>query len=532
MSKLFVYSRNALFTWGGYGANLVVLLLLSPFVVRCLGDRAYGVWTMLMGMTGYLGLAELGVRVSTGRFINFHLGRHDSESFNRVIVSSLAFYGVISAVVLAATALLGWAGPGLLERASPWLAQWLSPHMLQAAHDMAQPARWVLPLLGLNVALGFFAATFGQILCASDRFDLLTWADLGALVVRAAGTVLVLWAGGGFVALAVVNVATAAVGLVGRLAAARRWGPAFVLSARYLCRRTLGEVMRFGGWSFISNTANLLIHYTDTILIGLLLGPECVTAYAIGLLLVEHGRRLLFDGVGVISPDIMKAAGRQDNPALHRLMISGTRAAVALALPMLAAFLIFGQEFITLWMGPGRQESGRILAILTLSLFGGTASRPAIAVLSGIGCVRFLAAECIAEGLLNLGLSVVLVCALHWGIDGVAIGTLVPMLIFNNLLVPAFACRRMGLGVASYFAATAGRWIPVALATVALAALIRAALPGGGWLSFATKVAILLAAYAPLAVGVVLGPHERARVFQTVGQLLRLRGGIAIEKEA
>ncbi len=519
MSKLSVYSRNALYTWGGYGANLIVLMLMSPFVVRCLGDRAYGVWTMLMGLAGYLGLAELGVRVSTGRFINYHLGRGDKEAFNRVIVSSLAFYLVVAVAVLVITGLLGWLGPALLEGCSPWLVHWLSPRMVQAARDMMPAARKVLPLLGVNIALSFFAATFGQILQAGDRFDLLTLADLGTLAVRAGLTVLVLAAGGGFVALAAVNALAAAVGLVLRLAAARWRGPAFVVSMRYLCRKTLGEVMRFGGWSFFSNTANLLINYTDTIVIGLLLGPECVTAYAIGLLLAEHGRRLLFESMNIISPDIMKAAGRKDQAAMHRLMISGTRAAVALALPLLAGFLIFGGEFIHLWMGPNRQTSARVLSILTLSLFGGMASRPAIAALSGLGCVRFLAAETIAEGLANLALSVLLVQAVHWGVEGVAIGTVIPMILINNLLVPAVACRRMGLGVGRYFAATAARWLPAAAVTVGLAFLIRAVLPGGSWVAFAAKVAILLAAYMPLALGVVLGRQERAGVLAAAGRL-------------
>ncbi len=512
MSKLSVYSRNAVYTWAGYGGNLVVLLLLSPFVVRTLGDRSYGVWTMLMGLAGYLGLAELGVRVSTGRFINYYLGRRDTDTFNRVIVTSLLFYGAVGVVIVAVTTLVAWLGQPLLAKLSP---------------DIARVAHWVLPLLGINVALGFFAATYGQILQAANRFDVQTWADMGALAVRAIGTAAVLCAGGSLTALACVNIATSLAGLFLRMLGAHRYGPQYHLRARFISASVLREVMGFGAWSFISNTAALLIHYTDGIVIGLILGPECVTVYAIGLMLVEHGRRVVYDGVGVISPDVFQAAARNDRPLLHLHMVSGTRAALAIAIPLLSGYLVFGEQFLNLWMGPNTHGSYRVLFILTLSLFGGAAARPAINALTGLGCVRFLAFECIAEGLINLGLSIYLVKWAHWGVEGVAYGTIIPMFAFNNVLVPAIACRRTGLRVWRYFADTAARWLPAVLLTVLLAMAIRAVTPGNGWATFALRVAMLLTAYLPVAWTLVLGSYERAHVLQTAQQFLRGRGVIA-----
>jgi hypothetical protein len=122
---------------------------------------------------------------------------------------------------------------------------------------------------------------------------------------------------------------------------------------------------------------------------------------------------------------------------------------------------------------------------------------------------------------MNLGLSVLMVSSLHWGVEGVAIGTVIPMVLINNLRGPAVACRRVGLGVWSYFAATAGRWLPAAVATVALAAVINTVIGQGGWLVFIAKVVVLIAIYIPLALGVVLGPHERERVFQAARHFLR-----------
>jgi hypothetical protein len=90
----------------------------------------------------------------------------------------------------------------------------------------------------------------------------------------------------------------------------------------------------------------------------------------------------------------------------------------------------------------------------------------------------------------------------------------------------------MGLGAGHYFASTAGRWLPAAAATVGLAMLLRTLLPGGSWPAFAAKCAILLTAYIPVALGVVLGPPERASVLRTALHFLRPSRTAVLPEEA
>ena len=75
MSKLPGYLQRIGPNWVARCANLAVLFLLSPFVVHRLGTEAYGVWSLLVSLTGYLGLVELGTRGGLGRFIPFYMGR-------------------------------------------------------------------------------------------------------------------------------------------------------------------------------------------------------------------------------------------------------------------------------------------------------------------------------------------------------------------------------------------------------------------------------------------------------------------------
>jgi hypothetical protein len=87
-----IYVRNLLANWLGYGASMVVLLFLSPLVVHTLGKVEYGIWSLLMVLTGYMGLLDLGIRASTGRYVILYLGRGDHQKVDETIRTGLGFF--------------------------------------------------------------------------------------------------------------------------------------------------------------------------------------------------------------------------------------------------------------------------------------------------------------------------------------------------------------------------------------------------------------------------------------------------------
>ncbi len=501
MSKIRTYSRNVLASWAGYGANMAVMFFLTPFVVHGLGPKAYGVWALLVSVTGYLGLVELGVRGSTGRFVNFHIGRGDDEKVNRIISTSLLFYTTLSVVVLGVSTGLGLAFGHLFTK---------------VPDEFARQAMWILPLLGINVWLGFFSATFNQLLCARDRFDLRSVVDLLVLAVRSAGTVWVLSDGGGLVALATVQVASGAVGCAGMFVLARWKGYGVQIARRYVDRATFREVFGYGLWATVGHVGIKLIYYTDAAVIGLLLGAEEVALYSVGFMLIEYGRQVVGHVVHVVSPDIHKASGREDFAALHRHAISGTRSIMFVAVPLLVGLMVLGEEFIHLWMWPAYAQSAAVLSILAVAQFGALAARPCGSILGGLGHVKFLGLLAIAESLCNLLLSVLLIVVAGMGILGVAFGTTIPMVLLTSLLMPLYACRAIRLGFWRFHAATTARWLVATSVFACIALLARNLLPTGEWGHFWLKVAILGCAYVPVGGWIILGQTERGAVRRTL----------------
>lgn len=59
--------RNALSNYVALGVNLLVMLLLTPLVVRSLGRLGYGMWILVGTIVGYAGLLDLDVSRALSR---------------------------------------------------------------------------------------------------------------------------------------------------------------------------------------------------------------------------------------------------------------------------------------------------------------------------------------------------------------------------------------------------------------------------------------------------------------------------------
>src|SRR5262249_49102474 len=77
--------RNVLSNWTSYVVTALVGFGLTPVVVHSLGNTGYGLWTLVVSMTGYFGLLDLGIRSSVGRFVTRYIALKDDEGANRIV---------------------------------------------------------------------------------------------------------------------------------------------------------------------------------------------------------------------------------------------------------------------------------------------------------------------------------------------------------------------------------------------------------------------------------------------------------------
>lgn len=493
MSRARVYARNLLANWVGYFANVVVAFCLAPFVVSSLGHAAYGVWTVLTALTGYLGLVEMGTQAGLGRFVNFHLGRGDVEKANQTLNAALAFFVAVGGALLVVALGLTWSFEYLFTKVPPELVTGAKPALL---------------LVAVNLWLSFLAAAFGQVLTAHERFDLQNAVTLAVLAIRTVGTVWVLQAGRGLLALAAVQVASSVMGVGLSFLLARRAFPGMRLGWSHLRRDRLRELLGFGVWAFVAQIAMRLMYMTDEIVILVLLGPAPVTFYALALMLVKYGRDIIDSMAGVLGPQTIKASSTENYSELRHILAWGSKVIMFLAIPLFVGMVFLGREFFILWMGDEFALSGRVLILLALPQLFVMGVRPCVNIVNGLGRVRFGALLTLLQGVANLALSLAFVMWLGLGLYGVALGTLVPAVIFN-CLAGAIVLRWIRYPGRDFLRHAVLRWL-LAAAIASAASWSASLLPTTlGWLGFALKVLGVTLVALPLGWLVIFTRQER-----------------------
>ncbi len=74
-----VIVRNIAANWIGFAVQVAVTFFLTPFVLHSLGSERYGVWMLIMSLTGYYGFFDLGFRASLTQHLARYMATDDFE---------------------------------------------------------------------------------------------------------------------------------------------------------------------------------------------------------------------------------------------------------------------------------------------------------------------------------------------------------------------------------------------------------------------------------------------------------------------
>lgn len=442
---------NGLWTSGVFLANALVMFFVSPFVVRSLGKAGYGVWDVVMSLTGYLGFADLGVRPAIVYFVARHDALGQRDEVNRYVNAALVTFGACGAIVLAAAIVV-----------APHVPGWFDVAAAQAG-DTSLAVLLTSASLALTLPLNAFSA----VVVGKQRFPLLCSADLLVLAGKAVATVLVLRGGHGILGLAWVTVGADVLEMTAKAASAFAIEPGLRFSPRLATRDRCVALLRYGGAALLVSFAQLVIWRTDALVIAAMLGTEAVAVFSIGSKLPFYARALTTAASRVLAPAASRLEARGDRAGLLRMLASGSRSMLLVGGAILAYLLVVGEPFLARWQGDDfRGDAVAVLVALTVGAVGPIAAYPFEAVLYGASRVRALGVLSVVEAVANLVASLLLARPL--GVLGVALGTTVPSLVVRLVALPAFAARSFG----GRFGALALRAFVTPLAATAATALV------------------------------------------------------------
>lgn len=421
--------RNVSSNYAAQFVALATLFLLTPFVLGHLGAAGYGLWALTLAIVGYSVLLDLGLTGAAVKYTAELQARGEHEEANRVLATILSLYtglGLAFAVIAGVLALV-------------------VPRIIEIPAEFSAEAPWLILIAGIGAGAALPCATALSVLRGLQRFDVAAAIAIVATLLGALATVVVLELGGGILALAIVNAATTPIMQIPVLLALRRIEPRLRLGWRGASRREARRVFSFSSYVAVIQFSGLLTARTDPIVIGVALRVATITPYALAQRLAQVVTLLTSQLVRVTFPFASERAAVGDERALRAVFVGGTRVTLAVALPLTLALAVAGGDVLALWVGEEYREYAYLVTILAVNGLLDVATYPGTNVLMAIERHRWIAWSALADGLLNLALSIALVLA--FGLAGVAAATVISTVVVLSLAVVPYTTRTLGVSV-------------------------------------------------------------------------------------
>lgn len=423
--------RGVAFNWIARMASILIVFFLTPFLIRSLGVELYGLWAVIMGMTNYYALADLGLRGAGTKYIAQYAAVNDTESLSRVVVTCLVTYLALALIPIVVSLLIAAAFPLLFGKI---LAD------VQGQIDLPT-IRAIIAITGVVLAVRVAGQVFGAALVGQTKFDESSSLGMANDITQAVLWVYVLRAGYGLLGVALVMLAMAVLTQSIQAGLAMRSLPGVSLSPRYFDRQMLHRLFGFSMFNVLVNVCHRLHTYAGSLIVGMFAGALPAASYGIAENLMRHALALTRTISNVALPVASRFQSQQKRDDLQQMLMMLPRTMLSLTLLIFVVVCAWGDDLIRLWLGkPALVESAYpVLVLLSASGVMSLTALGFISMMLGMGNVRLMSLLSVIDAALMLVFGTTL--AWRYGSIGMAWGVLITHLIASGAMIPYFAAK-------------------------------------------------------------------------------------------
>jgi O-antigen/teichoic acid export membrane protein len=414
-------------------AVMLVNLISSAIVVRRLSATEYGAWVIISSFATYSVLLDLGISQALVRLIATERGRPGGRplAYLGTALRAYAVLGVLAFLVVLVGGLIYLRSTGLdVQPGTPLFAANL--------------------ILAVGALIAIPALVPTAVLAGYERYDIVNIAAFAAIFVPTlAATAYFLLLHGNVVVLALSATAVVVLAAALRGILALRIEPDLF---KGLAQRSPGEFSTLLSVSlafFVQATAIILIWRIDPLLVGVGVSLAAVATYSLAQRIAAGFQDLGAVAMSTLMPSFARTHASGDMDRARHGVVVLTRATMVGVLPATLLIMLESRALLLAWVGAPFDQGAPIATVLVAAVGLAHIRGPSLVALQAFHSVRWLAMLAMAEAVSKVVLSIALVLWLKE--IGVAIGTLLPAIVFTVFVYLRTCMRQMELGLAELF---------------------------------------------------------------------------------
>lgn len=477
------------------GLNTLTGLLYTPYMLRCLGQNEYGLYSLVASVIAYLTLLDFGFGSAIVRYtakIRSTGTRKDEWELYGMFVSGYAILGVI---VTLAGLLLYFNIDRMFDRT-------MTPDELHQAQIM-------MALMVANLAITFPFSVFGSIISAYENFIFQRFLSIARILLSTIVLVAVLALGYKAIALVIVQTVFSLGTLLANWAYCR-----YKLKIKIWFRRyniaLFKEIMIFSWWNFLGAIVDRIYWSTGQFILGIYCGTVAVAIFSVAVSLMHMYMMMSTSVTSVLLPRITTLAINEENDyELSNLFIRTGRLQFCLMALILSGFTIFGKHFIILWAGNDYSQSYGITLMFFIVLLCPLIQNVGLTILQARGQVKFRSLSYLLISVISLVFQLLL--SKRYGALGCAWAVTIAMFIGQWIVMNIYYYKKQRLNVPSFWRQITGMAVaPVLLTAVFYLLCNRVEITTWGQLSCGIIIYTII--YIPTIWKFSMGSYERLQI--------------------
>lgn len=334
MSQL---KKGAILSYINIVLTNIIGLVLTPFIVTSLGDAEYGLYTLVGSFIAYFSLMDLGLNNTVIRFVAKYRAQNDKKGEQNFLATILLIYIAISLLIV----ILGTIAYFNLENIYGGALTTSELHK----------AKIMFVILIFNVGITIPGGSFAAISSGYEKFVFPRMAILIKYLTRSLALVLLLLLGGDAIAIVILDtIINVLFIIVNGAFVIKKLKVKFKLHS--LNNDLLTEVFSYSIWIFVLAIIAQFQWGSGQLVLGALKGTTTVAIYAVGVMLGTYYGAFASAFSSLLLPKATKMLyNNSSQNEINNMFIKIGRITLMILLFILGGFILYGKQFIQLWLG-------------------------------------------------------------------------------------------------------------------------------------------------------------------------------------
>ena len=415
--------------------NSVIALLYTPFMTLKLGQSEYGLYSLVASIISVLTVMDLGFGNAVIRYTAKYRAENKQEEINKMFGMFFVIFSLIALITLGIGAVLYYNLDTIFSQ--------------NMSESELGKLRIMFLLLIFNLAFTFIMSIYRSAIVAYERFVFQKLINLIRIILNPIVMVVLLSYGHKAITMVVVqtifNVLT-------------------LLLDYYYCKRKLNikivfakfdfkflkEVSVYSFWVFLNVIMDRIYWSMGQSVVGIYCGAKLVAVYGIAIQIQQMYMSFSTAISGILLPRITSLTTQKNSDKLiSDLFIKTGRLQFIIMSFILSGFIVFGRQFINLWVGKEYDLAYFICVLFFVPLLIPLIQNVGISVLQAKNKMKF-------RSLLYVGISLVsLIASLpltkHYGVIGCATTTAIALFIGHVLIMNIYYHKKININMIAFW---------------------------------------------------------------------------------